>query len=96
MDIWFSEALINDGVARKRNSLFANLSITSFKDKFSNSLSGRITKSNIGLNFTEEIGGGFVDSDKNSVMELSQSQNSQNSDNFGVELVNNPDPYHKG
>ena len=55
-----------------------------------------IPESDIGLNDTDEVAWGFVDSDEGTVVNLTQSQESQDSDNLGVQLVDTPDSHHEG
>lgn len=73
MNACLCEALIDDGVGGKWNSLFVYFSVSSLENEFSNSFSGRVAEGDVWLYFTEEVGGSFVDSDENSVMKLSQS-----------------------
>ena len=44
---------------------------TSFVDKLFNGLSGWVAESDVGLDFSDKVGSGFVDSDEGSVVELS-------------------------
>ncbi len=84
---WFSY----NGVWWERDSLSVDFTISSLEDKFSNGFSWRISKGDVRLNFSEEIWWSFVDSDKGSVVDLSQSEQSQDSDNLWVEFVNTSD-----
>jgi len=92
VDSKFAKRLSNNRVAWKRDSLFVDLSITPLEDKLPDGFSGRIAKGYIGLNFSEKVGWSFVDSDEGSIVDLSQSEQSQDSDDFRVELVNTSDP----
>jgi hypothetical protein len=71
MNILLTERFINDGVVGKRNSLFFNFSISPLENQFSDGLSRRISESDVGLDFTEEVGGCFVYPDEYTVVELS-------------------------
>ena len=86
---WFS----NDGVWWERDSLSVDFTESSLEDEFSNWFSGRISKSNVRLNFSKQVWWSFVDSDKSSVVDLSKSEQSQDSDDFRVEFVNTSDSY---
>lgn len=91
-----SQRLFDDGVRRKRNSLLVNFTITSLENEFSDGLSGRISEGDVGLNSSENVGWSLIDSDEGSVVDLSQSEYSQDSDDLGVEFVNTSDPDDKG
>ncbi len=86
-----SKGFSNDGVVGKRDSLSVDLAVSSLENEFSNGFSGRISEGDVGLNFSEKVGRSFVHSDKGSVMDLPQSEQSQDSDDFGVEFVNTSD-----
>lgn len=80
-----------------------NFSKTSFVNKFSDRLSGRISKlskdlpvSNIRLNSSKKIDGSFVNSYKCTIMELSQSEESQDSNTSGIKLIDTTDSDNKG
>ena len=91
-----SKDLFNCVVRFKGNSLSIDFTIPSLKDKFSNGFPGRISVGDIGFDSSKHIDGGFIDSNENSVVELSQSEESHYSDDFGVEFVNTSDSYDKG
>ena len=79
-DSVLSQNLLNNCVTGQRNSLLVNLSITSLQDKLSDGLSGWVTKGNVWLNSSQEIDCSFVDSDESTIMQLSESQESEDSD----------------
>lgn len=54
-----------------------------------------VPECDVGLNSSEEVSGGFVDSDEGSVVELSQSEKSEDADGPGVEFVDTPDSDHE-
>ena len=91
-----SQRLCDDGVRRKRNSLLVNFTITSLENEFSDGLSGRVSEGDVGLNSSENVAGSLIDSDEGSVVDLSQSEYSQDSDDLGVEFVNTSDSNDKG
>ena len=90
-----SEGSFNESVVSQRNSLFIDFSISSLVDKFFDGFSGRITKllsfipeGDVWLNSSHEVDGGFVDSDKGSVVELSEPEESQDADGPRVKMIN--------
>jgi len=64
----------NNGVVWKGDSLSVNFAVSSLENELSDWLSSGISESNIGLNFSQEIGWSFIDSDESSIVDLSQSQ----------------------
>ena len=72
-----------------------DLAISSLENEFSDGFSGRIAESDVGLNFSEKVGRGFIDSDEGSVMDLPQSEQSQDSDDLRVEFVNTSDSHNE-
>ena len=86
-----------DGVVGfQGDSLLVDLAVTSLEDEFPDGLLGWVAVGDVGLNSSKHIDGGLVDSDEDSVMELSQSEESHDSDDLGVELVNTSDSNNKG
>lgn len=65
-----SQRFLDNGVGGKGDSLFIDFSESSFENEFSDGLSGRISKGDIGFNFSDHVSGGFVNSDEGSVVEL--------------------------
>lgn len=59
-------------------------------------MNGDLPVSNVWLNSSEHVDAGLVESDKHSIMQLSESQESQNPDDLGVQFVDTSDPYHEG
>ncbi len=90
-----AQNFFDNGVSGQRNSLFFNLTITSLKDKLSNCLSGWVSESDVWFNSSQEVGWSLVDSDEWTVMQLSQSQYSQDSDWSWVKLINTPNSNNK-
>ena len=73
-----------------------DFAIASLEDKSFNGFPGGVSVCDVGFDSPEHIDGGLVDSDENSVMELSQSEESHDSNDLGVELVNTSDSNDKG
>ena len=95
VDVLLSEDLLNSVVGLEGNSLLVDLAVTSLEDEFSDGFIGRITISNVGLNSSEHIDGGLVKLDKDTVVELSQSEESHDSDGLGIKFVNTSDSDHE-
>ena len=95
VDTVLSKWLSYDSVWWKRDSLSVDFTISSLEDEFSDGFSWRISESDVRLNFSEEIWWSFVDSNKGSIVDLSQSEQSQDSNDFWVELVNTSNSDHE-
>ena len=52
---------------------------SSLKDELLDGLSGRISESDIRFDFSDEVGGGLVDSNESTVVKLTKSQESEDS-----------------
>ena len=72
-----------------------NFAESSLKDQFFDGFTRWVSVSDVGFNFSEHIDGSFVNSNENSVMELSESEESHDSDDFWVVFVNTSDSNHK-
>ena len=79
-DSVLAQNLLDDSVTGQRNSLLVNLSVTSLEDQLSDCLSGWVTEGNVWLDSSQEVDCGLVDSDESAVVQLSQSQESEDSD----------------
>jgi hypothetical protein len=88
VDSLSAESLLDDGVVGKRDSLSVNLSETSLEDELLDGLSSGVSKSDEGEDLLEHVKGSLVDSEEGTVVELSESEQSQDSLDFRVELVN--------
>jgi hypothetical protein len=84
---------LDDSVIRKRDSLLVNFSVSSLKNELADGISGWISESDVRLDSAEEISRSFIDADKDTVMNLSESQNSKDSDDLGVQFVDTSDSY---
>jgi hypothetical protein len=60
--------------------LCPNLSETSLVDEFLDGFSGWVSEGDVWLDSSQQVGGSLVYSDENSVVDLSQSQQSEDSD----------------
>lgn len=96
VDVLLSENLLNGSVGLEGNSLLVDLSVTSLEDELSDGFIAGITIGDVWLNSSEHIDGGFVKLDEDTVVELSQSEESHDSDGLGVEFVNTSDSDHEG
>ena len=86
-----------DGIVGfKGNSLPVDFAVASLEDKSFDGFPGGISVCDVGFDPPEHIDGGLVDSDENSVVELSQSEESHDSNDLGVELVNTSDSNNEG
>ena len=56
-----------------------DFTISSFVDQFSNSFSSWITIGDVWFNFSEQVSGGFINSNECTIVDLSESQKSENS-----------------
>jgi hypothetical protein len=96
VDLVLSEDLLHDVVVFEGNSLSVDLAVTSLEDELPDGILGRVTIGDVGLNSSEHIDGGFVQLDEDTVVDLSESEESHDSDGLGVEFVNTSDSNHKG
>ena len=81
------EGRFNDRVVGQGNSGAANLAVASLVDKLSDHAGGGVAVSNVGLNSSHHVHGGFVKSHEHTVVELSESQKLQDLFAGGVKLV---------
>lgn len=95
-DVVLSEGLLDDGVGGQGDSLSVDLSVSSLENEFADGFARGVSEGDVGLDSSEEVGGGLVDSNEDSIVELSESEESHDSDDFGVELVNTPDSDNEG
>ena len=95
-DAVLSEHLFDRVIGLKGDSLSVDFAISSLENEFSDGFSGRITIGDVGFDSSEHIDGSFVDSNEDSIVELSESKKSHDSDDLGVEFVNTSDSNDKG
>ena len=92
----FAQDAFDCVVGLQGNSLLVDLSVTSLEDESSDGVSGWVSVGDVGFNSSEHIDGSLIDSDEDTVMELSQSEESHDSDDLRVEFVNTSDSNNKG
>lgn len=81
------ELALNDGVVGQGDAGAANLTVASLVDELSNDALGRVAVSNVGLNSSDHVHGGLVESHEHTVVELSQSEELEDFLAGGVKLV---------
>lgn len=86
-DALASEGSLNDGVVGERDSRSVDLAVTSLVDESSDAITGGVSVSDVGLNSSDHVDGGLVESNENSVVELSESQKLHDLLALGGELV---------
>ncbi len=82
-----SKLSLNDAVISERNSAFVDFTISSLVDQVSDGLLSGVPVGNVGLNSSDHVDGGLVESHESSVVELSQSEELENFLACGVKLV---------
>ena len=91
-----SQDTLDGVVGLQGNSLLVDLAVTSLEDESSDGFSGWVSVGDVWLNSSEHIDGSLIDSDEDTVVELSQSEESHDPDDLGVEFVNTSDSNNKG
>jgi len=86
-DAGFWKSFRNNLVGWEGNSLLVELSISALEDKFADGFTWRIPECDVWLDSTEKVGWGFVDSNEDAVVDLTETKKTQNTDNLGVEFV---------
>lgn len=71
--------------------MLVNLTETSLVDELLDGFPGWVSKSDVRLDLSDQVGSGLVDSDEGSVVELSKSKESEDSDGSGVKFVDTSD-----
>lgn len=94
-NVW-AESLFNDRVGRKRQSLSVKVSKTSLVDEFSNGLQSGITPGNVGFNKLEHGKGSLVQSNKDTIVNLAQSQQLEGFAALGGDTLKTTNTDHKG
>lgn len=82
-----SELTLNNGVVGQGDAGAANLTVASLVDELSNQTLRGVAVSNVGLDSSDHVHGGLVESHEHSVVELSQSEELQDFLAGGVKLV---------
>ena len=91
VDVVLSEVLLDQVVGLEGDSLPVDLSVSSLEDELPDAVLSGVSVGDVGLDSSEHIDGGSVELDEDSVVELSQSEESHDSDGLGVQLVNTSD-----
>jgi len=91
-DTIFTEVLLDDGVVVQRDSLLVDLAVTTLVDEFTYGLQVGLTVCDIRLNQLKHLGGCSGDLDKDTVVDLEQSQKLKDLAGFGCDFVNTPQP----
>jgi len=94
-DVVLSENLFNDLVRSDRDSLLVDLSVSSLIDQLRDGVSSGVSESNIRLDLLDHVKSSSVNSDEDSVVDLSKSE--QLKDLFGLRshIVDTSDSDHK-
>ena len=87
-DSVLAEDLFDLFVIDERNTLAVQLSITTLVDEFTDSLEVGVTIGNEGFDKTEHFNGGLVQTDKHSIVDLAETEESQDLLDLGGNLVN--------
>lgn len=86
-NVVFTEDLSNDLVVGQGDSLTVNLSITSLVDEIGDGLSGGVSVGDVGVDSDEEVQTSLVELNEGGVVELSESEESQDLSDLGVLVV---------
>ena len=73
-DAEFAKVLFDDLVIGERDPLLVNLSISTLVDEVADGLHGGVTIGNVGLNDFKHFGGSFGDFDKDTVVDLEETE----------------------
>lgn len=92
----FSEGFADEGVVGKGNALLVDFSEASLEDEFADGLAGGVAEGDVWLHSAQQVRGGLVDAHEHSVVDLTQSQQSEDAQNFGVQLVDAANSHHEG
>jgi hypothetical protein len=95
-DVVLTEDLLDGVVGLEGDSLLVDLAVTSLEHESLDGFSGGVPVGDVGLHSPEHIDGGLVDADEDTVVELSQSQQSHDPDDLGVQLVDTSDSHDEG
>jgi hypothetical protein len=86
-DVLVAQNLFNDAIVNNGSSSSLGLGETSLVDQFSDSLEAGVSPGNVGFNNLEHVEGGLVDSEEDSVVNLSESHQLKDLSRLGVDLV---------
>lgn len=87
-DADFAQVLFDDGVVGNRNSVSGHSDKTSFVQQLRNGASSRVSVCNIRFDSLQHVQTSFVDTDEHSVVELSQTEQTEDLFDLRVDFVN--------
>ncbi len=86
-DALASEDTFDDAVVGQGDSLSVHLAEASLVEEVGDELPGGVSVGNVGLNLSEHVDGSLVESDEDTVVELSQTEQLHDLLALGVQLV---------
>merc|ERR1711909_6003 len=95
-DTLLAQSSFDDGVVRKWSSSALNTSMTTFVDQFLDSFQVRITPCDHWFGHSEHLKSSFVQLDKDSIVDLSKTEELQNLAHFRAHLVDTSDTDNQG
>jgi hypothetical protein len=95
-DALLAEGLVDDCVVGEGDALLVDLAVATLQNQFADSLTGGVSEGDVGLDSAEEVAGGLVDADEDAVVDLAESEDAEDADDLGVELVNTADADNEG
>jgi len=90
-DVVFAQLFGDDLVALNGDSLSVDSGISSLVDQFLDGSSGGVSESDVGEDLLEHVLSGFIDTDEGGVMDLSQSEQTEDLGNIRVEFIDTSD-----
>lgn len=81
------QVVFNNHIIRKGDTAFVDLQVTTLVDQVTDSLEGGGTVGDIGFHLLEHVESGGVDTDQSGVVDLTESQKTEDLGDIGVELV---------
>ena len=90
-----AKGLFNDSIVMDRDTLLLNLGISTLVDQFTNGLQVGGTVSDIGLNELEHFRGSLVQADKDTIVDLQQTQELKHLTRLGGNVVDTTDTDNK-
>jgi hypothetical protein len=90
-----AKGLFNDSIVMDRDTLLLNLGISTLVDQFTNGLQVGGTVSDIGLNELEHFRGSLVQTDKDTIVDLQQTQELKHLTRLGGNVVDTTDTDNK-
>lgn len=96
LDAVLPEGLAEEGVVGKGNALLVDFSEAPLEDELADGFAGGVAEGDVGLHSAQQVRGGLVDAHEHAVVDLAQSQQPQDAQNLGVQLVDTADSHHEG